>query len=165
MNASADLQLALVSPRCGFKQLDMLPNVTWGQNCLMSLAHSLAVQEAFDEIVEQPTDNSLTCKCKQPRTRPPPGMTRGHTDQTSVVQSRSEVNNASCAHMSEELASRNVVPSATEQSVVLTIALPPEAQLQTPRRERAPGRHLPIFRLGDAPGAPRLNIDRRQGTP
>ena len=33
MNASADLQVALASPRCGFKQLDMFPNVAWGQNC------------------------------------------------------------------------------------------------------------------------------------
>jgi len=90
MNASADLQLALASPRCGFKQLDMFPNVAWGQNCLMSFAHSLAVQEAFDKIVEQPTDSSLTCGCKQPKTRPPPGITRAHKDQTSAVQSRSE---------------------------------------------------------------------------
>jgi hypothetical protein len=34
MNASADLQLALASSTCGFKQVDMLPNVAWGQNCL-----------------------------------------------------------------------------------------------------------------------------------
>ena len=105
MNASADLQLALASSRCGFKQLDMLPNVTCGQNCLMSLAHSLAVHEAFDKIVEQPTDKSLTCKCKQPKTRPPPGMTRAHRDQTSAVQSRSEVNNASCASALQQSAS------------------------------------------------------------
>jgi hypothetical protein len=54
------------------------------------------------------------------------------------------VNNASCARVPQELASRNVVPRATEQSVVLTIALPPEAHPQT-RVERAPGRRLPIF--------------------
>jgi hypothetical protein len=30
MNASAALQLALASPKCGFKQLDMFPNVAWG---------------------------------------------------------------------------------------------------------------------------------------
>ena len=113
MNASAALQVPLASLRCGFKQLDMLPNVTWGQNCLMSLAHSLAVQEAFDRIVEQPTDSSLTCKCKQPKTRPPPGMTSAHRDQTSAVQSRSEVNNASCAPTRQEPASSNVAPSAT----------------------------------------------------
>src|SRR5215472_16883231 len=74
MNASAALQLALASLRCGFKQSDMLPNVAWGQNSLMSFAHSLAVQEAFDKIVEQPTDDWLTCTCMQLRTRPPPGM-------------------------------------------------------------------------------------------
>ena len=135
MNASTDLQLALASSRCGFKQLDMFPNVAWGQNCLMLLAHSLAVQEAFDKIVEQPTDNSLTCKCKHPRMRPPPGMTRGHRDRTSVVQSRSEVNKASCALVPQELASRKAVPSATEQSVVLTIA-PPPRRARKPRAGR-----------------------------
>ena len=113
MNASADLQVALASPRCGFKQLDMFPNVAWGPNCLMSLAHSLAVQEAFDRIVEQPTDSSPTCRCKQPRTRPPPGITRAHSDQTSAVQSRSEVNNASCAAAPQESASSSDAPSAT----------------------------------------------------
>ena len=113
MSASADLQLALTSPRCGFKQLDMFPNVAWGQNCLMSFAHSLALQEAFDKIVEQPTDSSPTCKCKQPRTRPPPGITRAHRDQTSAVQSRSEVNNASCAAAPQEAASSSDPPNAT----------------------------------------------------
>ena len=113
MNASADVQLALASPRCGFKQLDMFPKVAWGQNCLMSLAQSLAVQEAFDRIVEQPTDSSLTCKCKQPKTRPPPGITRAHRDQTSAVQSRSEVNNASCAVAPQEPASNSDAASAT----------------------------------------------------
>ncbi len=33
MNASADLQAALASPRCGFMQSEMLPNVALGQNC------------------------------------------------------------------------------------------------------------------------------------
>jgi hypothetical protein len=113
MNASADLQLALASSTCGFKQVDMLPNVAWGQNCRISLAHSLAVQEAFDRIVEQPTDSSPTCKCKQPKTRPPPGMTRAHSDQTSAVQFRSEVNSASCAATRQEPASSNVALSAT----------------------------------------------------
>ena len=121
MNASADLQVALASSRCGFKQLDILPNVACGQNCLMSFAHSLAVQEAFARIVEQPTDNSLTCKCKQPRTRPPPGMTRGHRDQMSAVQSRSEVNSASCAS-AQGAPSANIAPSATALNVVLMIA-------------------------------------------
>jgi hypothetical protein len=113
MNANAALQLALASSRCGFKQLDMLPNVAWGQNSLMSTAHSLAVQEAFDKIVEQPTDSSLRCTCKQLRTRPPPGMTRAHRDKTSAVQFRSEVNNASCAPAHQEPASSNVTPSVT----------------------------------------------------
>jgi hypothetical protein len=124
MNASADLQLALASPRCASKQLDMLPNVAWGQNARMSPAHSLAVQEAFDKIVEQPTDRSLTCACKQLRTRPLPGMTRAHRDKTSAVQSRSEVNNASCAAARQEPASSNVAPSATAQNVMLTTASP-----------------------------------------
>ena len=80
MNASADLHFELASLRCVIKQLDMLPKVVCGQNSRMSLAHSWAVQEAFDRIIEQPTDSSLTCKCKQPKTRPPPGMTRAHRD-------------------------------------------------------------------------------------
>ena len=33
MNASADLQLSLVSPRCGLMQSEMLPYVALGQNC------------------------------------------------------------------------------------------------------------------------------------
>jgi hypothetical protein len=124
MNASADLQLALASSRCGFRQLDMLPNVAWGQNCLMSFAHCLAVQEAFDRIVEQPTDRSLACKCRQPKTRPPPGMTRAHRDQTSAVQSRSEVNNASCAAALQEPVSSNAAPNAIADNG-LVMALPP----------------------------------------
>jgi hypothetical protein len=80
MKVSADWHVELASLRCGCRQLEMLPKVTWGQNSRMSLAHSWAVQEAFDRIVEQPTDSSLTCKCKQPRTRPPAGMTRAHRD-------------------------------------------------------------------------------------
>jgi hypothetical protein len=113
MNVSADLQLALASSRCGFKQLDMLPNVACGQNCLMSFAHCLAVQEAFDKIVEQPTESSLTCKCRQPRTRPPPGKTRAHRDKTSVVQSLSEVNSASCALTCQEATCTNITLSTT----------------------------------------------------
>src|ERR1700744_4426874 len=97
MNVRADLQVELASLRCGLKKLDILPKVVCGQNSRMSVAHSWAVHEAFDRIVEQPTESSLTCKCRQPRTRPPPGMTRAHKASTSVVQSRSEVNNASCA--------------------------------------------------------------------
>jgi hypothetical protein len=124
MNASADLQLALASPRCDSRQLDMVPKVAWGQNSRMSTAHSLAVQEAFDKIVEQPTDSSPTCTCKQLRTRPPPGMTRAHRDKTSAVQSRSEVNNASCAPTCQEQVSSNVALSAIANNVVFTIASP-----------------------------------------
>ena len=32
MNASADLQVPLTSPRCEFMQSEMLPNVAVGQN-------------------------------------------------------------------------------------------------------------------------------------
>ena len=32
MNASADLQVGLTSPRCGFMQSETLPNVALGQN-------------------------------------------------------------------------------------------------------------------------------------
>ena len=32
MNASADLQVPLTSPRCGLMQLPTLPNVAVGQN-------------------------------------------------------------------------------------------------------------------------------------
>jgi hypothetical protein len=110
MNASADLQLALL--RDAVSNSWIVPNVAWGQNCLMSLAHSFAVQEAFHRIVEQPTDSSLICKCKQPETRPPPGITRAHRDQTSAVQSRSEVNNASCAAAPQEPATSSDAPSA-----------------------------------------------------
>ena len=58
MNASADLQVSLVSPRCGLMQSATLPYVALGQNCLMSPAHCWAVQMAFDRIVEQPTESS-----------------------------------------------------------------------------------------------------------
>jgi len=70
MNASAALQRSLASPRCGCMQLETVPNVASGQNCLMSPAHSLAVQMAFDRIVEQPTESSLTWDCKQARSVP-----------------------------------------------------------------------------------------------
>ena len=80
MNASADWQVPLTSPRCGFMQSEMLPNVAVGQNCLMSAAHCSAVQAAFDKIVEQPTESSPTWVCKQARMRPPPGLTPAHRD-------------------------------------------------------------------------------------
>ena len=63
----------------------------------MSPAHCCAVQMAFERIVEQPTERSPTWDCKQARTRPPPGLTPAQRELTSVVQSRSEVNNPSCA--------------------------------------------------------------------
>src|SRR4029077_3490936 len=63
----------------------------------MSPAHCCAVQMAFDRIVEQPTERSPTWDCKQARTRPPPGFTPAQRELTSVVQSRSDVNNPSCA--------------------------------------------------------------------
>jgi hypothetical protein len=132
MNASAALQLALASLRCGFKQSDMLPNVAWGQNSLMSSAHSLAVQEAFDKIVEQPTDNSLTCTCRQLRTRPPPGMTCAHRDKTSAVQSRSEVNNASWAPAPREPVTSSPAPITAmnnDFAVVLSFWSPPRARV------------------------------------
>ena len=124
MNASADLQVWLAWPRCGLMQSPTLAYVAFGQNCLMSAAHSLATQMAFDKIVEQPTDSSLTCMCKQLRTRPLPGMTPAHKDKTSAVQFRSEVNNASCAAARQEPASSNVAPSATAKDRVFLIASP-----------------------------------------
>jgi hypothetical protein len=82
MYASADWQVPLVWPRCGLMQSPMLAYVALGQNCLMSLAHSLATQMAFDRTVEQPTESSpaATCDCKQARMRPPPGLTPAHRD-------------------------------------------------------------------------------------
>ena len=59
MYASADWQVALVWPRCGLMQSPTLAYVALGQNCLMSPAHSLATQMAFDRIVEQPTESSV----------------------------------------------------------------------------------------------------------
>src|ERR1700728_3272323 len=78
----------------------------------MSPEHCCAVQMAFDRIVEQPTERSPTWDCKQARTRPPPGLTFAHRDWTSVVQSRSEVNNPSWAPALREPVSINAAPSA-----------------------------------------------------
>src|SRR5271165_3536415 len=78
----------------------------------MSPAHCCAVQMAFDRIVEQPTERSATWDCKQARTRPPPGLTPAHRDWTSVAQSRSEVNNPSCAPALIEPVSSTAAPSA-----------------------------------------------------
>jgi hypothetical protein len=112
MNASADLQVPLTSPRCGCMQSEMVPNVAPGQNCLMSPAHCCAVQTALDRMVEQPTESWPTWDCKQASTRPPPGLTSAHRDWTSVVQSRSEVNNPSWALALREPVSINAPPSA-----------------------------------------------------
>src|SRR5208282_5671670 len=90
----------------------------------MSPAHCCAVQMAFDRIVEQPTERSLTWDCKQARTRPPPGLTPAHRDWTSVVQSRSEVNNPSCAPAPQEPVSSNAAPSATVVIAVFIMASP-----------------------------------------
>src|ERR1700729_963941 len=78
----------------------------------MSPAHCCAVQMAFDRIVEQPTERSPTWDCKQARTRPPPGLTPAQRELTSVVQSRSEVNNPSCAPALPVAVSSNAAPSA-----------------------------------------------------
>jgi hypothetical protein len=67
---------------------------------------------AFDRIVEQPTERSPTWDCKQARTRPPPGLTPAQRELTSVVQSRSEVNNPSCAPALPVPVSSNATPSA-----------------------------------------------------
>src|ERR1700727_3649539 len=79
----------------------------------MSPAHCCAVQMAFDRIVEQPTERSPTWDCKQARTCPWPGLTPAHSELTSVVQSRSEVNNPSCAPALPVPVSSNAAPSAT----------------------------------------------------
>src|SRR6516225_3063995 len=94
MYASADWQVALALPRFGLMQSPTVAYVAFGQNCLMSPAHSLATQMTFDRIVEQPTERSpaATCDCKQARTRPPPGLTPVHRDWMSVAQSRSVSN-------------------------------------------------------------------------
>jgi hypothetical protein len=132
MYASADWQAPLVSPRCGLMQSPTLPNVAFGQNCLMSLAHSLETQMAFDSIVEQPTESSpaATCDCKQARTRPPPGLTPAHRDWTSVLQSRSVSNtpHASCALAPQEPVSSNPAPNAianNDFAMVLSFWSPP----------------------------------------
>src|ERR1700722_11613 len=78
----------------------------------MSPAHCCAVQMAFDRIVEQPTESSPTWDCKQARTRPPPGLTPAQRELTSVVQSRSEVNNPSCAPALPVAVRSNAAPSA-----------------------------------------------------
>src|SRR3984957_4200140 len=78
----------------------------------MSPAHCCAVQMAFDRIVEQPTERSPTWDCKQARTCPWPGFTPAHRELTSVVQSRSEVNNPSCAPALPAPLSSNAAPSA-----------------------------------------------------
>jgi len=124
MNASADWQVPLTSPRCGFMQSEMLPHVALGQNCLMSAAHCSAVQMAFDRIVEHPTESSPTCACMQAIMRPWPGAMPAHKDWTSVVQSRSEVNNPSCALAPHELININPAPSATANNDFIMVALP-----------------------------------------
>src|ERR1700692_4296800 len=96
----------------------------------MSPAHCCAVQTAFDRIVEQPTESSPTWDCKQARTRPPPGLTPAHRELTSVVQSRSEVNNPSCAPAPQEPVASNAAPSATANNdfvMVLPFSSPPTA--------------------------------------
>ena len=136
MYASADWQVLLVWPRCGRMQSPTLPTVAFGQNCLMSLAHSLATQMAFDRIVEQPTESSPTCDCKQARTRPPPGLTPAHRDWTSVLQSRDVSNtpNPSCALAPQEPVSSNPAPNAIASNdfvMVLSFWSPPHPR---PRR-------------------------------
>src|SRR6516164_1747993 len=115
MYASADWQVALALPRFGLMQSPTVAYVAFGQNCLMSPAHSLATQMAFDRIVEQPTEScpAATCCCKQARMRPPPGLTPGHRDWMSVVQSRIEVNNPCCAEAPQEPISSIAALSAT----------------------------------------------------
>src|SRR4029077_3417120 len=90
----------------------------------MSPAHCCAVQMAFDRIVEQPTERSPTWDCKQARTRPPPGFTPAQRELTSVVQSRSEVNNPSCAPALPVPVSSKAAPSATAVIAVLIMASP-----------------------------------------
>src|SRR3984885_14400419 len=90
----------------------------------MSPEHCCAVQMAFDRIVEQPTERSPTWDCKQARTRPPPGLTPAQREPTSVVQSRSEVNNPSCAPALPAPVSNKAAPSATVcNSVLMSILL------------------------------------------
>ena len=132
MYASADWQVWLVLPRFGFMQSPTLANVAFGQNCLMSLAHSLETQMAFDRMVEQPTESSPTCACKQARTRPPPGLTPAQRDWTSVLQSRSvsKIPNP-CALAPEEPASSNPAPNAIANNdfvMVLSFWSPPQAR-------------------------------------
>ena len=115
MYASADWQVALALPRFGLMQSPTVAYVAFGQNCLMSPAHSLATQMAFDRIVEQPTERSpaATCDCKQASMRPPPGLTPAHSDWMSVAQSRcvSNIPNP-CALAPQEPVSSNPAPSA-----------------------------------------------------
>src|ERR1700734_3734081 len=90
----------------------------------MSPAHCCAVQMAFDRIVEQPTERSPTWDCKQARTRPPPGLTPAQRELTSVVQSRSEVNNPSCAPALPVPVSSNAAPRPagfTYKSVLMSM--------------------------------------------
>src|SRR6516225_3264092 len=126
MYASADWQVALALPRFGLMQSPTVAYVAFGQNCLMSPAHSLATQMAFDRIVEQPTESSpaATCCCKQARTRPPPGLTPAHRDWISVAQSRSVANNPSCAPAPQVPVSSNPAPSAiTNNDFVMVFSL------------------------------------------
>src|SRR6516164_8554551 len=126
MNASADWHVALALPRFGLMQSPTVAYVALGQNCLMSPAHSLATQMAFDRIVEQPTESSpaATCCCKQARTRPPPGLTPAHRDWISVAQSRSVANSPpSWALAPQEPVSSNVAPSVPITDNFITDAL------------------------------------------
>ena len=52
-------------------------------------------------------------------TRPPPGLTPAQRELTSVVQSRSEVNNPSCAPALPVPVSNSAAPSATVYNAVL----------------------------------------------
>ena len=96
----------------------------WGRIDECPPAHSLATQMAFDRIVEQPTESSLTWACRQARMCPSPGVMPAHRDLTSTVQSRSEVNNPSCALAPTEPVSSNAAPSATVVKRCLHVASP-----------------------------------------
>src|SRR5271157_1901800 len=97
----------------------------------MSPAHSLAVQAAFDRIVEQPTESSPTCACRQAKMCPWPGATPAHKDLTSTAQSRSEVNKPSCALAPTEPVSSNAAPSAIVVKAVFMIVSPVDFMTDT----------------------------------
>src|SRR5271166_3738726 len=128
----------------------------------MSPAHCCAVQMAFDRIVEQPTERSLTWDCKQARTRPPPGLTSAHRDLTSTAQSRSEVNIPSCALAPTEPVSSNAAPNAIVIKAVLMAVSPYRLMTSTLRPRDIPAvARFPITRASRLTRRPHRHRHRR----